>query len=199
MIFKDIKYVFESFTNPPGGDWSGVSIIDNQYEYRWTSLNRKPKNVKRPDHIFQIESDKLLVIESKERYSTLIKDEKSVGPRMIAFLTDLLFKRPINAKKKNGEKVYSGTDEKIDTSYFNILSAVAFYVKNDSEISKESCSKLATNCDVDLIFGIKVTENKNILIYYYIRNQSNFKELNLITDAISLYKNYNEISFKQVK
>lgn len=199
MIFKDIKYVFESFTNPPGGDWSGISIIGNQYEYRWTSLNREPKNVKRPDHIFQIKTDKLLVIESKERYSTLIKDEKSVGPKMIAFLTDLLFKRPINAKKKNGEKVYSGTDEEIDTSYFNFLSAVAFYVKNDSEISKESCSKLATNCDVDLVFGIKVTENKSIVIYYYLRNQSNFTGLNLIKDAISLFKNYNEISFKQVK
>lgn len=199
MIFKDINYVFESFTNPPGGDWSGISIIDDQYEYRWTSLNREPKNVKRPDHIFQIKSDKLLVIESKEGYSTLIDKEEDVGPKMIAFLSDLLFERPINAKKKHGEKEYSGTDEIIDTSYFNFLSAVAFYVKNDSEISKESCSKLATNCDVDLIFGIKVTENKNIVIYYYIRNQSNFKELNLITDAIALFENYNEISFKQVK
>lgn len=199
MIFKDINYVFESFTNPPGGDWSGVSIIDNQYEYRWTSLNRKPKNVKRPDHIFQINYDELLVIESKERYSILIDKEKNVGPKMIAFLSNLLFKRPINAKKKHGEKEYSGTDENINTSYFNFLSAVAFYVKNDSEISKESCSKLATNCDVDLIFGIKVTENKNIVIYYYLRNQSIFNELNLIKDAISLFKNYNEISFKRVK
>ena len=199
MIFKDIKYVFESFTNPPGGDWSGISIIDDQYEYRWTSLNREPKDVKRPDHIFQIKSDELLVIESKERYSTLINKEKNVGPKMIAFLSNLLFQRPINAKKKHGEKEYSGTEEKINTSYFNFLSAVAFYVKNDSEVSKESCSKLATNCDVDLVFGIKVTENKNIVIYYYVRNQSNFKELNLITDAISLFKNYNEISFKQVK
>ncbi|WP_227955156.1 hypothetical protein, partial [Streptococcus gordonii] len=76
---------------------------------------------------------------------------------------------------------------------------VAFYVKNDSEITKESCSKLATNCDVDLVFGIKVTENKHIVIYYYLRNQSNFNELNLIKDAISLFKNYNEISFKRVK
>lgn len=199
MIFKDINYVFESFTNPPGGDWSGISIIDDQYEYRWTSLNREPKNVKRPDHIFQIKTDKLLVVESKERYSTLIKDEKSVGPKMIDFLRNLLFQRPINAKKKHGEKEYSGTDENINTSYFNFLSAVAFYVKNDSEISKESCSKLATNCDVDLVFGIKVTENKSIVIYYYLRNQSNFTGLNLIKDAISLFKNYNEISFKQVK
>lgn len=199
MIFKDIKYVFESFTNPPGGDWSGISIIDNQYEYRWTSLNREPKNVKRPDHIFQINYDELLVIESKERYSILIDKEKNVGPKMIAFLRNLLFKRPINAKKKHGEKEYSGTNKKINTSYFNFLSAVAFYVKNDSEISKESCSKLATNCDVDLVFGIKVTENKNIVIYYYVKNQSNFTGLNLIKDAISLFKNYNEISFKQVK
>ena len=199
MIFKDINYVFESFTNPPGGDWSGISIIDEQYEYRWTSLNREPKNVKRPDHIFQIKSDKLLVIESKEGYSTLIDKEENVGSKMIAFLRDLLFERPINAKKKHGEKEYSGTDEKIDTSYFNFLSAVAFYVKNDSEITKESCSKLATNCDVDLVFGIKVTENKHIVIYYYLRNQSNFNELNLIKDAISLFKNYNEISFKRVK
>lgn len=199
MIFKDIKYVFESFTNPPGGDWSGISIIDDQYEYRWTSLNREPQNVKRPDHIFQIKSDELLVIESKESYSKLIDKEENVGPKMIAFLSNLLFKRPINAKKKHGEKEYSGTDENINTSYFNFLSAVAFYVKNDSEISKESCSKLATNCDVDLVFGIKVTENKNIVIYYYVKNQSNFTGLNLIKDAIALFKNYNEISFKQVK
>ena len=42
--------------NPPGGDWSGVTLLDfgSGAEYRWTSLPRvSGKDGKRPDHVIE--------------------------------------------------------------------------------------------------------------------------------------------------
>lgn len=68
--------VFESFCNPPGGDWSGISLIDwiGHVIYRWTSLPRVSGNSKRPDHVVQFldgEREFILSIESKARSSDL--------------------------------------------------------------------------------------------------------------------------------
>jgi len=49
--------IFEGMCNPPGGDWSGVSVLDfnTLEEYRWTSLPRvSAVGGKRPDHIIQV-------------------------------------------------------------------------------------------------------------------------------------------------
>jgi hypothetical protein len=50
------KVCFEGMCNPPGGDWSGFSVIDGNYENRWLSLPRVSDVVsgKRPDHILEI-------------------------------------------------------------------------------------------------------------------------------------------------
>lgn len=50
------KHCFEGMCNPPGGDWSGFSVIDKDYENRWLSLPRVSDviNGKRPDHVVEI-------------------------------------------------------------------------------------------------------------------------------------------------
>ncbi len=47
--------IFEGVCNPPGGDWSGISVLENKTEFRWLSLPRVSKTeAKRPDHVFEI-------------------------------------------------------------------------------------------------------------------------------------------------
>lgn len=51
ILFSEIlaSVTFECMCNPPGGDWSGISLIENNYEYRWLSLPRvSGANSKRP-------------------------------------------------------------------------------------------------------------------------------------------------------
>lgn len=84
---------FEGMCNPPGGDWSGFSIIHNNVEARWLSLPRVSTDVdgKRPDHILQIfnvfDKPLLLSIESKERSIDL---EPDVGAHLINYIRSLM-------------------------------------------------------------------------------------------------------------
>ena len=102
-ILKQIS--FEGMCNPPGGDWSGFSVIQNAFEYRWLSLPRVSNSIagrrninpvvgvlgKRPDHIIEIEgfSDLplLLIIESKEKSADL---ELNVGEGLIKYVETLM-------------------------------------------------------------------------------------------------------------
>ena len=79
--------VFEGLCNPPGGDWSGVSVFDfqSEEEFRWTSLPRVSGADKRPDHViqfFESGSNFLLAMESKDGAS---KIESEVGKRLRAY------------------------------------------------------------------------------------------------------------------
>ena len=73
------KVCFEGMCNPPGGDWSGLSIYYGDYEVRWLSLPRVSEEVngKRPDHVLELfgvfDRPVLLSIESKEKSSNLEK------------------------------------------------------------------------------------------------------------------------------
>jgi hypothetical protein len=86
--------VFEGMCNPPGGDWSGISLqgIRRDRELRWLSLPRVSKtHAKRPDHVFQIFAmdgpPVILAVESKERFRDV---ETRIGPRLKAYISDLL-------------------------------------------------------------------------------------------------------------
>jgi hypothetical protein len=96
MISRSEEFgVHEGMCNPPGGDWSGLSIFDpgSAREYRWTSLPRvSGDDTKRPDHVAQFLPTEtghpaLLTIESKTRSADL---ESGIGPRMTRYLTNLL-------------------------------------------------------------------------------------------------------------
>lgn len=85
---------FEGMCNPPGGDWSGLSVLYNNCEVRWLSLPRVSENVngKRPDHVLQLfgvfaDTPVLLAIESKERSAAL---EPGVGIGLINYIQHLM-------------------------------------------------------------------------------------------------------------
>ena len=87
------KICFEGMCNPPGGDWSGFSILDGNSEKRWLSLPRVSNDIdgKRPDHIIELfgvfEKPLLISIESKEKSIDL---EPDVGSRLINYLKRLM-------------------------------------------------------------------------------------------------------------
>ncbi|WP_317944763.1 hypothetical protein [Carnobacterium maltaromaticum] len=193
MLFEHgFDDVFESFSNPPGGDWSGISILQNDNEYRWISLPRAPKNVKRPDHIFQLDSNTLLSIESKDYYSTLIKKEKNVGPHMINYLQKLLFTRPINSVRKIGDKYFNYYNKSINLNNITQLTSAAFISKSDKDITHSSLQELLMVTSTDMVFGIKVLNINDVEIHYLSTNEK-------ITNLLSSKSNKVIIGFNVIK
>lgn len=84
---------FEGMCNPPGGDWSGLSVLYGDLEMRWLSLPRVSGDVngKRPDHVLQLfgvfDRPVLLSIESKERSCDL---EPAVGEGLLRYIHSLM-------------------------------------------------------------------------------------------------------------
>ena len=98
--------VFEGMCNPPGGDWSGVSLLDHSDDVviRWVSLPRVTgPNSKRPDHVFQIFAMRgkpvILSVESKDTVGNL---EPGIGPRLKKYLRDLFGFRPSVQRSVSG-------------------------------------------------------------------------------------------------
>jgi len=128
--------IFEGMCNPPGGDWSGISVLDkkNKTEYRWLSLPRVSQTeAKRPDHVFQIFglSDKpiLFSVESKEGAREL---ETGIGERLNRYLYDLL-KVPVNAERKENSENWKYSDFKFSKDDFIFVSAVAYICMKDED------------------------------------------------------------------
>lgn len=102
----EAELVFEGLCNPPGGDWSGISLRadDGASEYRWTSLPRVGDvSLKRPDHVIQWLSPDppmIVAIESKDR---LPKLEVNVGPRLTGYVATLLKYLPNIVREEQGE------------------------------------------------------------------------------------------------
>jgi hypothetical protein len=83
--------VFECSCNPPGGDWSGISLISptSGNLLRYLTLPRvSASSSKRPDHVFQLKNQPttLVIVESKEK---LMQVEDGIGPRLDMYLKDL--------------------------------------------------------------------------------------------------------------
>jgi hypothetical protein len=152
LTFQTNKFIFESLCNPPGGDWSGISLIDtNKLEHRWMSLPRVSVDAKRPDHIFQISKsgkEYLLIIESKENLNGLIKDQVNLGVGLIKYVTDLI-SYPASAIKDN-ESNWNRNNEliKFNQTYDEIFSVAAFIITKPDELEK---AKSILN--VDFIIG----------------------------------------------
>ena len=125
---------FEGMCNPPGGDWSGFSVIDGEYEKRWLSLPRVSDivNGKRPDHIIEFfdvfEKPLLLSIESKEKSADL---EVEVGDKLIAYIKELMGFVP-SAVRKKGSIDWKWGNAKVDYNNFETISAAA-YLKTKAE------------------------------------------------------------------
>ena len=159
ITMKDNLGLFESIFNPPGGDWSGVSFINQKSdeEIRYLTLPRAPdqKENKRPDHIYQdIKNNLIMVIESKTNFSSLLKEE-GVGEKMIAWTKNLLKHNP-QVKKTKGEKWNSQTDKTdrlCDPTFFK-CGAIIY-----KEESKSSLVEMMDKCSLDLLFLYILKDN----------------------------------------
>lgn len=151
FLFSHIMngFCFEGMCNPPGGDWSGFSVIFNNKEYRWLSLPRVSSDIagKRPDHIVELfdvfEKPLLLSIESKEKSSDL---EIDVGSGLKNYICSLMNYTPnVERDFVPNTGSWARSHEYLDFSSFETISAAA-YLKNraqENDIVFEN-----SNCDM---------------------------------------------------
>ena len=158
------KYIFENnsyegMCNPPGGDWSGLSLIGEK-EYRWLSLPRVSDNSKRPDHVIQLfnvlDESIILSIESKDKAGNL---ENEIGVQLKKYITDLTNYIP-SVERIKYTKDWNISSSKAIISLKHLLSGIA-YIK-DRDISY---SLLFDKHKCDVIFElIPQKENNNWII-----------------------------------
>jgi hypothetical protein len=148
-IFKHLipENCFEGMCNPPGGDWSGMSVVYNDTEYRWLSLPRVSTNCKRPDHVIELfnitQKPLLLVVESKDRKTDL---ENEVGEQLKSYL-DFLFSFTPSVEKQQTEWKISSA--KIASNDFDMISAAA-YISDESAVPTD----IFNRCKCDMIFAM---------------------------------------------
>lgn len=149
--------VFEGMCNPPGGDWSGVSILDpdTRVEFRWISLPRvSGPETKRPDHVFQIFGIRqlpiVLSIESKETSRSV---ETGIGPRLNAYL-EYLFDSAASIERPFDQTGWEHSDQSIDIDDYIFVSAAAFIAENVQNI-KDAIVRSQT----DLTFVVEFFDN----------------------------------------
>jgi len=130
--------VYEGMCNPPGGDWSGVSLQppDRSLELRWLSLPRvSGADTKRPDHVFQLfgiaRSPIILSIESKETANAV---ENSIGPRLSAYIANLIAS-PASIERKDSSQPWRHSTHRLNPGSFILASAVAFIPGSESQIT----------------------------------------------------------------
>lgn len=154
------KVCFEGMCNPPGGDWSGFSVIDGNYENRWLSLPRVSDvvNGKRPDHILEIfgvfDKPLLLSVESKEKSADL---ETDVGTKLITYIKRLMDYVP-SAKRQIYPKPaeWQWGDKKVSFSDFETISAAA-YLKKYAEPATAVFTK---KCEILFVMNPIMTDKK---------------------------------------
>lgn len=149
---------YEGLCNPPGGDWSGISILTEvrDQELRWLSLPRvSGENSKRPDHVFQVfdlgHKSVILSVESKDRPSSL---EERIGPRLKKYMVDLL-ELPASAERGTGGAEswrQSGVMARLDEGRF--ASAAAFRMSSGDDLPM-----IGMKSDTDLLFGLQFNAN----------------------------------------
>ena len=171
--------VFEGMCNPPGGDWSGVSLLlkDNSKELRWLSLPRvSGTNSKRPDHLFQLfgitTNPIILTIESKETAKSV---EENIGPRLNKYISNLLSKPASIERSLNSEK-WEHSEKVLDINDFIFISAVAFIQSESSQITS-----IAKSSKADIVFTFSFEEDGEIC---YIRIHSTTQNGNLLIEFI---------------
>jgi hypothetical protein len=175
--------IYESLCNPPGGDWSGISIIDfrTKEEYRWTSLPRVSGDLtKRPDHLVQFNlRNSLLSIESKDHPKTI---EKLIGPRLKQYVDKLIKNQPISIRK-NKNSSWKLFNNKIKNN-FSIYSGIAFRF-----ISEESLKEYLNFGKAEIAFGVEFNKNKETIIHIIVSEKIKFL-LPLIIRRINSFKPY---------
>ena len=140
---------FEGMCNPPGGDWSGLSVLCNNHEVRWLSLPRVSEEVdgKRPDHVLQLfgvfERPVLLSIESKERSFDL---ETNVGEGLINYIHNLMCYVPNVERLVHPHlEAWTQSEHLVDFNTFEVISAAA-YLRGSAQTNRTVFER--SNCDM---------------------------------------------------
>ncbi len=176
----------ECMCNPPGGDWSGMSIYAERFEYRWLSLPRVSHgDGKRPDHITEYfdvaEKPLLLVTESKGRGSDL---EPNVGSRLISYVEWLMGFVP-SVRRFRTSREWHVPIEKVCSSTYEFVSAGAFIAKNDDDID---AIRSTSRCD--MLVGVSpATSNKqwDVVLYTFTKTASALAEYITVTADADLF------------
>ena len=140
---------FEGMCNPPGGDWSGLSVLYGNHEVRWLSLPRVSENVngKRPDHVLELfrvfERPVLLSIESKERSFDL---EKGVGKGLVNYIRNFTNYIP-NVERLTYPCIggWTRSERLVNSNAFEIISAAA-YLRGSAQANRVVFEQ--SNCDM---------------------------------------------------
>lgn len=151
--------VFEGMCNPPGGDWSGLSLRPSAdtAELRWLSLPRvSGAGNKRPDHIFQFfdvaAQPVILAVESKETANSV---ERGVGPALTQYIENLIA-FPASVERASVAVDWQASSQKLDPARFRFAAAVAFIPKSAAELT----SVLAKS-QADLVMACEFGEDSS--------------------------------------
>jgi hypothetical protein len=152
--------LFEGMCNPPGGDWSGISMltVDRSTELRWLSLPRVGgKHAKRPDHVFELfevtEIPVVLVVESKEKAHDV---EEKIGPRLKAYLTDLMRSPASIERVTSAGAEWTHTRRSISPTTINFCTGIAFLSDSNAEILS-----IKAKASADILFGFAFSPEGN--------------------------------------
>lgn len=158
FIFSHLlrSYCFEGMCNPPGGDWSGLSLLYDDYEVRWLSLPRVSEEVngKRPDHVLELfgvfDRPVLLSIESKEVSADL---EVNVGVELINYVQNLMSFVPNVARQcRPTTGPWQKAKLPVIPADFEMISAAA-YLKH----SAQNPATVFRNSNCDMLFIMEPT------------------------------------------
>ena len=148
--------VFEGLCNPPGGDWSGVSILTEKRdrELRWLSLPRvSGASSKRPDHVFQFfdlgQKPIVLAVESKDKSGSI---EKGIGPRLKNYMVHLLSSPATTERATCGTEGWQHSQSVVGSDELRFASAAAFLVSDGDDLLL-----INSEADTDLLFAIRFT------------------------------------------
>lgn len=150
-----IPDTFEGFCNPPGGDWSGISLINNinpsiGTEFRWLTLPRVSDS-KRPDHITVLfnlfEKPLIICTESKESAKNL---EPGIGPALTKYIHDLLSYCPSVERSLNSE-IWTISTSTLSESDFICASIGCFFAPPSFNLSA-----ISYKCNCDILMGFAI-------------------------------------------
>ena len=154
LLFHRIgcERVFEGMCNPPGGDWSGMSVRseDRTTEFRWLVLPRvTAKTAKRPDHLFQLfdrfDPSLLLAIESKGLARSV---ETGIGPRLVRYVNQVTSTAPSVRRTDNSPWTHDTVADHVRPR--RIATAAAFVASPKVDYERDG-----NRAQVDVVFGFE--------------------------------------------
>ena len=146
--------VFEGLCNPPGGDWSGISLLaaDRRAEHRWLVLPRVTEvGQKRPDHVLQFFRGSgepvVVAIESKDVAGAV---EAGIGPRLAAYVRALVSTPPSVTRAVGGAwRQHVGTAPRVGGP--RVVTGAAAQIRGLDELDP-----MLRRSQVDFVVGVMI-------------------------------------------